>query len=264
MENWEIFENECAEYLQKKYSEEGLNFIVTGGHDANKSDIQVVKNDEIILSIECKMNAAQCGQFVLFVDEMNKKYIFSKKNRTPYDYYVESIVKEMEQKFDECNVSTKDLPISKEVISEWVKNYYLNVKKSAYCITQSKAGFIVFPIENMDNYFDFTAKYRVKKSGSSNPSLNNKKEIEEILKQLGVTSSIEITNSVCTAQFAYKEEKFVRYGNKYRYQFTQDGNKYKIRRLSNTSNANFIVSIKLKVKKQNIDDLKKFESDLIK
>ena len=39
METWEVFENECSEYLHKEYSDRGVNFIVTGGHDANKSDI---------------------------------------------------------------------------------------------------------------------------------------------------------------------------------------------------------------------------------
>lgn len=264
METWEIFENECSEYLQKKYSEKGVKFTVTGGHDANQSDIQVMKDNKTILSIECKMSAAQCGQFVLFVDEMNKKFIFSKKNRTPYDNFVDSVIKEMEQKFDECNVSTKDLPISQKVICDWVKNYYLNIKKSGYCITRSELGFIVFPIEHMDNYFEFSAKYRVKKSGSTNPTKNNIKEIEEILQQINVTADIEMSDSGCFARFTFNKEKFILCGNKYRYLFAQDGALYRIRRLSNTSNANFIVSIKLKEIMQKVDDLKRFESDLIK
>lgn len=264
METWEIFENECSEYLQKKYSEKGVKFTVTGGHDANQSDIQVMKDNKTILSIECKMSAAQCGQFVLFVDEMNKKFIFSKKNRTPYDDYVKSVITEMEQNFDDCNISAKDLPISQKVIYDWVKNYYLNVKKSSYCITRSNLGFIIFPIENIDKYFEFSAKYRVKKSGSSNPTQNNKNEIEQILREINISASIDMTNSECSARFTYNKDKFILCGNKYKYQFTQDGSVYKIRRLSNTSNANFIVSIKLKEEKQNSADLIQFESDLIK
>ncbi len=264
MEEWQIFENECANYLQKEYSDRGVNFIVAGGYDANKSDIQVIKNNKQIFSIECKMSVAQCGQFVLFIDELNKNFIFSKKNKAPYDDYVKSVIVEMEQNFDKCKVSTKDLPISQKVICEWVKNYYLNVKKSSYCITRSNLGFIVLPIENIDNYFDFSAKYRIKKSGSTNPTKNNKEEIKEILHQINVISDVEMTNSGCFAKFAYNKDKFILCGNKYRYQFTKDGAKYKIRRLSNTNNANFIVSIKLKEATQKYVDLARFESELIK
>ena len=206
--------------------------------------------------------------FKLYYDKANtlkeKILFFSKKNRTPYDDYVKSVITEMEQNFDDCNISAKDLPISQKVIYDWVKNYYLNVKKSSYCITRSNLGFIIFPIENIDKYFEFSAKYRVKKSGSSNPTQNNKNEIEQILREINISASIDMTNSECSARFTYNKDKFILCGNKYKYQFTQDGSVYKIRRLSNTSNANFIVSIKLKEEKQNSADLIQFESDLIK
>lgn len=264
METWQIFENECAEYLQNKYSDKGLKFIVTGGHDSNKSDIQVLKNKDTILAIECKMSAAQCGQFVLFVNEQKKEFIFSTKNKTPYDRYVEAVIKEMELKFDECNVSSKDLPISENVISQWVKNYYINVKKSRYCITRSDLGFIIFPIENMEKYFEFSAKYRIKKSGSTNPTKNNIREIEKLLNKIDVKTKIELDKSNCFAEFKYNKDKFILKGEKYRYLFVAEDAKYKIRRLSNTCNANFIVSIKLKADKQNENDLLNFEKDLVK
>lgn len=265
MKNWLIFENECAEYLQEKYSNKVFYFKATGGHDSNSSDIKAFKDKQHILSIECKMNTAQCGQFVLFIDYANHKFIFSNKNKTPYDDFTKSVIEEMERHFEQCSIpSAKDLPISENIISQWVKNYYLNHKKSKYCITKSDIGFIIFPIENMDNYFAFSAKYRVKKSGSSNPSKNNISEIENLLQNINVKTTIEIINSKCYAEFNYTKDKFILCGDKYRYQFTKDDAKYNIRRLSNTCNANFIVSIKLKEHKQHDIDLMTFEQDLIK
>lgn len=264
MEKWQIFEHECAEYLQSKYSKMGIDFKVTGGYDSSSSDIQVLKNENRIFSIECKMSAAQCGQFVLFADEKNKRFVFSQHNKTPYNDFAKKIIDEMEKRFELCISSSKDLPIPENVISEWVKDYYLNFKKSKYCITQSNCGYIIFPIEHIDKYFEFSAKYRTKKSGSSNPSKNNVPEIVSLLKNIDTTIKVGFKNSECFADFNYPHEKFILQGVKYRYQFAKDGNSYKIKRLSNTSNANFIVSIRLKEEKQDTIDLQNFERNLIK
>lgn len=265
MEKWELFENECANYLNDKYKNYGISFIARGGHDSNTSDIQVNKNGIHIYYIECKMSVAQCGQFVLFMDDKNKRFIFSNRNKTPFDDYAKRIINEMDKKYELCKVSRlNDLPISESTISQWVKNFYLNHKKSKYCITKSDTEYIIFPIEEMDKYFEFRAKYRPKNSGSAKPSKTNLRDIEEALKSIGIDSPVQLTKTNCYAEFSSYKDKFVLSGNKYRYQFTQNNNRYDIRRLSNTRNANFIVSIKLKTTKQNRNDLLKFEKTLIK
>ena len=260
MKEWEVLEIKCGEHLHNTYGNNGLKFKVAGGSNSTTSDIQVIKDNKCCLAIECKSPNAQCGQFVLFVDNVNKKFVFSPKNKTPYDDAVKLVLSEMDSRFDECCVSSaKDLPIANEVIVNWVKNYYLTVKQSKYCITKSDNGFIIFPISKMDEYFDFSAQYRVKKSGSSRPSKRNVDEIIGLLESLDSNAHIEFANRDCFATFNHVEDEFVLSGEKYRYKFSKEGVQYKIRRLSNTCNANFIVTINLKKFEQDPQDLKDFE-----
>lgn len=261
---WELLEIKCGEYLQNTYGGNNLQFKVAGGSNYNTSDIQVIKDNKCSLAIECKSSNAQSGQFVLFVDEANKKFIYSPKNKTPYDDAVKLVISEMDSKFDECCVSSaNDLPIANEVIVNWVKNHYINTKHSKYGITESNNEFIIFPISKMDEYFDFTAQYRVKKSGSSRPSKRNEDELNMLLNNMGVSSSVEFVNRKCFARFNHADEEFVLVGEKYRYKFIKEGEQYRVRRLSNTCNANFIVTIKLKKFEQDKKDLLEFEKDLI-
>ena len=264
MKEWEVLEIKCGEHLRNTYKNNGLQFKVAGGSNSTTSDIQVIKDNKCHLAIECKSPNAQSGQFVLFVDNINKKFVFSPKNKTPYDDAVKLVLSEMDSRFDECCVSSaKDLPIANEVIVNWVKNYYLNTKQSKYGITKSDSGFIIFPISKMDEYFDFTAQYRVKKSGSSRPSRRNEDELNMLLNNMGISSSVEFVNKECFARFNYTDEDLVLVGEKYRYKFIKEGEQYRVRRLSNTCNANFIVTIRLKKFEQDKKDLLEFEKDLI-
>jgi hypothetical protein len=265
MEDWKKFEIECRNHLQREYSNNDITFNVEGGYNSYSSDIQVIRDNNCFLSIECKKNPAQCGQFVLSVDNVNKKFIYSPKNKTPLNDSSIKIVEEMEEHFDECCVATtKDIPISEGAISQWVKNYYQNTKQSKYCITNGDGEFIIIPIDKLDEYFTFSAKYRVKKSGSARPSKKNIDELNKLLESLNVNTSIFFCEKECYAKFNYSQDEFVISGEKYRYKFSKDGDVYKIRRLSNTKNANFIVTIRLKKFKQDNQDLIAFKKDLSK
>ena len=169
----------------------------------------------------------------------------------------------MNKNFEQCK-SGHDLPISEELIFEWVKSYYSEFKGSKYCITKSNDNFLIFPIEEMNKYFSFSAKYRIKKSGSSTPSLMNKSEIEEALQSINISASINFDNSICTASFDHNNDRFIIKGKNYKYQFTRNDSNFIVRRLSNTNNANFIVSIRLRKFNQEETDLNAFEQDLIK
>lgn len=263
MKNWDYFEIECVNYLQGIYS--GVTFNIMGGNNSAVSDIQVIKNKTWYMTIECKMSEAQSGQFVLYPDYDNKCFTFSSKNKTPYTDTVKVIIDNMNRYFDEYSIpSTKVLPLSESVISQWVKDYYINVKQAKYCITKSNTGFLIFPIDKMDDYFTFTAHYRVKNSGSSRPSKKNEAEINSLLESLNINAHVEFINKGCYVKFNHSDDEFVLSGEKYRYKFSKDGDTYKVRRLSNTRNANFIVSIKLKKFEQDMQDLLTFENDLMR
>lgn len=263
MQNWEKFEKECAKHLKGKYKE--LSFKVTGGHDSNSNDIIVLKNNKKICSIECKMPNAQCGQFVLFIDKKNQTIVFSERNKTPYDKYVKAIIDEMMKNLDINNISSNEnLPISEKSIINWVKNYYSTVKRAEYCITKQNSDYIIFPIKNIENYFSFSAKYRPKISGSSNPSKNNLEEIEQILSEIYNNYKLEFKGEECFVTIKDSRDKIILFGDKYRYQFSKENKKYKIRRLSNTKNFNFIVSIRPKNLIQKESDLSNFEKHILK
>ena len=153
MENWELFEYECCEFLNEKYKGNKIKFKLIGGHDSHANDIIVIRQQKPNLFIECKMPEAQCGQFVLFVDNNLKKFIYSPRNKTPNDKYVQTIVSELDNIFDQCCIpSLKDLPIPKKIIYDWVKNYYKNVKGASFIITKGTEGYIIIPIDNIDYY----------------------------------------------------------------------------------------------------------------
>ena len=56
-----------------------------------------------------------------------------------------------------------------------------------FFITKSDKDYIIFPIENFSCYFEVTAKYRMKKSGSSPLSDLSKNDFEEALKKANIS-----------------------------------------------------------------------------
>lgn len=70
-----------------------------------------------------------------------------------FDEYLEAGTKGKEIVFDNCN----------NVFSTWIIDYYKN-KGVKYFITNN---YIILPIERFSDYFNVSAKYRVKRSGSS-------------------------------------------------------------------------------------------------
>ena len=251
MKNWENFELECTDYLNSAFGKEyGCEFRNLGSHDATAPDIIVTKNGSPVFSIETKMPEAQCGQFVLKPDDNKRTFIFSSKNKCPHNNHVKAIIAAMAERYDTCaQSSADDLPIPEELIHNWVKDYYLNHKGSRYFITRNDRGkYIIAPVERLEEYFDFSAKFRIKASGSSIPTRNNRREIEAILDEGGFDHGpIVIEKKTAFVEMNAWDDKFKLQGNKYRYQFKNTGgNRYEIRRLANTRNANFIVSIRLK------------------
>ena len=120
------------------------------------------------------------------------------------------------------------------------------------------------PIRKFATYFDIFAKYRIKKSGSSNPAKKDIDAIKNVILKLYPSATF----------FTEKEKFFVSLNEpltnnkftlgRYDYFFSnknQPPHHYRITRLSNTYNMNVIFSIKLK-KNQDPNDLEEFESDL--
>ena len=80
MENWQICEAECLQYLKKNFSDPRYDFEAEGGSDSTKSDILLTKSGIAIFYIESKMKQAQCGQFVAFPNTDTNSFEYSKGN----------------------------------------------------------------------------------------------------------------------------------------------------------------------------------------
>lgn len=263
MKPGEKFEISCYEYLTKHYQSQNVHFHHEGGMDSTKSDIAVIKNDTIKFFIETKDSSAQSGQFVLIPDTTTESFIFSPRNRSTPTKATKIIIEYMNcnfNKFNTAGTAGKALNIDNSIFADWIINHYKN-KNVKYFMSYSNKH-IIFPIRKFAEYFNISAYYRIKKSGSSKPAQKDMENIKKIVSTLypSVIFSqenkklyAEISNHISTQNFSI---------GKYTYYFSkQFDNIYEIRRLSNTYNMNVIFSIKLK-KDQDAEDLKEFENDI--
>ncbi|MBP5706004.1 MAG: hypothetical protein J6W76_01875, partial [Spirochaetales bacterium] len=100
MENWQICEAECLDYLKQNFSDNKYNFEAKGGSDSKKSDIVLTKNGIECFYIEAKMPHAQCGQFVAFPNEATKTFEYSKSNIYIENIHSELILEKMAEDFE--------------------------------------------------------------------------------------------------------------------------------------------------------------------
>lgn len=265
MEKWKICEEECLKYLKLNFSDKYYDFKGEGGSDSTKSDVLLTKSGIAIFYIETKMEQAQCGQFVAFPNEDEKSFYYSRSNLYPENLYSQLILEKMAENFDRYkNPSTNGIEVlmDKSYFYSWIFEFYKE-KGVKYFITEKEVGnnnmssdnFIIFPIEHFNRYFDVTAIYRKKKSGSANPTENNFDEIKRLASDEGFLVS-EIykqekytyvnMNAVC------RTYKITGYKDTYQFKGVSE-NTFKVTKLSNTSNPNVIFLIKLVQAQQEID-----------
>ena len=229
MKNWENHERKCTEFLNNNYGKYAT-FTHCGGSNSNVNDI-MVKAPTRSFSIDVKLCPAQCGQFVLIPNRTEKRFEYG-KNRLKRSKYTDIILEYMNDHFDEfCDAGTKGKEISlpSDILFGLIKETYLEKGVLFFMPNES-----IIPTWQINQYFDVSAVYRVKKSGSGSV---NKKE-KEIIK--GMYSDL------------YEEGKKP-FSSRYHNDFEMDGrtyifadrdDRYEVRRLSNTKNANVIFTIR--------------------
>lgn len=262
MKNWKAFEKDCFQYLVRTYGHI-CSFEQLGESVSTNSDIKVSPAKKPPFFMETKERLAQCGQFVLFADEEHKSFTYSSGNKSPLNQYSQTIIDHMNchfVSFAEAGTRGQEIQLPDSVFYGWIKDYYVS-QNVRFFITKA-AEHIVFPIEKLEEYFNVTAKYRVKKSGSSDPSRRNIAEINGILKKEGYHFQL-ITDGKKLYVRTDKDISGKKLpGEKFTYLFNPaEHGFYHIRRLSNTQNANVIFSITLK-QEQQATDLLAFESSI--
>lgn len=252
MEAWKQFELDCTDYLNKTY---GHKFTHLGFSDSTVSDIKF--NDGIkSFFIEAKMPSAQSGQFVLLPNNEERQFKFSEKNKSQLDKDVKFIIDYMNKDFElYANAGTKglDINLSQNLFTNWITNSYKQ-NGVKFFITKGN-DFIIFPIEKYQNYFNISCKYRIKKSGSSSVPKYLQRNVLEIIRQKD--PYCEVNNFFEIKSSANLNKSFFSIGKNDFLIKEKSPNLYRVRKLSNTRNANVIFSISL-IQEQNEEDLMEF------
>lgn len=247
MTNWEQFEMECADFLNSKYGQYA-EFIHKGGSDSTVQDILVHTKTGTSFYIEVKHTPAQCGQFVLLPDINNREFEYSMQNANRINRYAEMIMQYMNEDFDafrEAGTAGRKINMSnsESVFSGWIKETYRD-KGVKFFITND---FLLVPLDDIEDYFDFSATYRIKRSGSSAVGKSRISLVENHLRSMDIVINDVQSDGKKLYVFSSEplhKERFILEG--YEYMISQRGNMYEIRKLSNTYNANVIFSISLK------------------
>lgn len=247
MSSWQDFEIECTDYLNDTFGEYAT-FYHEGGADSTVPDIRVKTNTNRTFYIDAKHCPAQCGQFVLLPNISTRTFEYSSLNANRINAHAIEIIKFMNRDFDkfrEAGTAGKDINMQNgsQIFADWIIQTYKE-KGARLFITND---FTIIGIDDFSEYFNVSAKYRIKRSGSSSVGRSRLSVISSLLKnkfrsisstrtqgdKLFVASSVDLHNT-----------RFIYEGNEY--MISARGSEYEIRKLSNTYNANVIFSINLK------------------
>lgn len=262
MKNWELLENECITYLQNKYP--AIKFEWTGKENPTKSDI-LIRTKNMSFYIEVKSPLSQCGQFVLIPDLQNQVFIYSSKNKSPIFDPTKKIISYMDFNFAKyVNATTiaKEINLDESIYANWIIDYY-SFKQVRFVITKNKEDYLIFPLHKIADYFQIKCFYRIKKSGSSHTTVFSKNDLITWWK-LSVNGKFIVENKKLyfNSNDDLQNHKIHTLNSTYLLHQVSS-NKYEIRKLSNTFNANVIFQIKLKGdSKQSLSDLEEFKSTL--
>lgn len=241
---WKDFEQECADYLNRKFGQLAT-FSVEGGEDSTRPDIHVITRSGKRFYIEAKHCPAQCGQFVLLPHLDTLTFTYSSLNTTELNDCSQKIIDYMNDDFEtfkEAGTSGKSIEIENgsHIFSQWIISHYKN-KGTKYFITNN---FEIVPIDAFENYFCVTAKYRVKRSGSSSVGKNRMQAVINYISTLNNPITIERIAGdklFVSCRYNIHDKRFIYDGNEYMFSARDDV--YEVRKLSNTFNANVIFSI---------------------
>lgn len=247
MANWRDFEDETVEWLNDAFREYA-HFTLEGGFDSTVSDILVKTDGGDSFYIDAKLCPAQSGQFVLLPNIKTGTFDYSLSNATPLNAAAQEIISFMNDSFEDFKAAgTRGEEIlfenAEDVFANWIVSAYQN-KGVRYIFTNN---YTILPIEDFQKHFFISAKYRVKRSGSSDVG---KRRAEKILQNTSLgeyrISGYRVSKSklFVKSPLDLHNRRFIYDG--YEYMFSKRDSEFEVRKLSNTFNANVIFSIKSK------------------
>ena len=243
---WQDFESSCTDFLNDTFGEYA-NFIQEGGSDSTIPDIKVITSKGVFY-IDVKHCPAQCGQFVLLPNIATGSFEYSPLNVNRINDSARRIMEYMNEDFDEfreAGTAGKDIDMinGSEIFADWIIQTYKN-KGAEFFITND---YKIVKVDDFSKCFNVSAKYRIKRSGSSSVGKSRISTISRYLKdEFDSITSIRAQGDKLFVNSTRNMHgiRFV-YGG-YEYMISQRDDAYEIRKLSNTYNANVIFSIQLK------------------
>lgn len=251
---WQDFELECTDYLNDAFGDYAA-FYHEGGADSTVPDIRVKTNTNRTFYIDAKHCPAQCGQFVLLPDISTQTFKYSTLNANRINAHAIKIIDFMNRDFDEfreAGTAGKDINMQNgsKIFADWIIQIYKE-KGARLFITNS---FRIVDIDDFSEHFNVSAKYRIKRSGSSSVGKSRSSTISTYIKEhYNISSAIADGDKVFVTSSVNLHDKRFIYGG-YEYMISDRGSSYEVRKLSNTYNANVIFSIDLKGNKAGLSN----------
>lgn len=249
MKKWEEFEIQCTAHLNRVFGDYA-KFSHAGSTNSTVPDILVETKSGKRFYIDVKHSPAQCGQFVLLPNLDNHTFEYSQQNINHINPYTKMIIDHMNQSFDVFkNPGTAGKEINmhngSDIFAGWIIQTYQD-KNVKFFITND---FTILPITEFNDYFQVTAKYRRKRSGSNHIG----KTKMSIVTDYVISHNYKISetradggNLFVTSPVSLDKQKFSILNTDYIFSFKESEKEYEVRKLSDTCNSNVIFSIKQK------------------
>ncbi len=246
---WKQFEANVFHAL-KNLETPSLQFQEGGSCDSTIPDIKVYKNNCFSQSLECKFSQSQGAQFVVLWEDNNFKY--SPLNRNPETPETKKIITLMNNSkeyfskiFDPSENDSVAFDIAEEISTNHFINYYSS-KKTSYIISSNYLDhdFKIIPLNKIGKNFILNAVYRIKRSGSRALPRRDY-SIAKIKFKEKYNQEISDFNNIIFMNPLSRKECYFGDNREYFLSLNED-NSYRVRKLSNTYNANVIFTLSLK------------------
>lgn len=255
---WKKFEQDCFDYIAKNINSL-YQVRLDGSSNSMASDIFVhnTSNNENFY-IEAKKIPSQSSQFVVLPNLEKKEFYFSennKKTETSLHLIFIQYMNEHYEDFLNAGTKGKEIFLDENIFYQFIKQDYES-KGIKYIVCNNMH---ILKISDLENHFNVSCCYRIKKSGSSSPSLKKHEEITsylfnnfnipvENIEVLGKKKDFIIKgyNQLSETRFNINNDNYILK--------VKDDNCLRVRLLSNTKNGNII--FKLTLKKERPESIK--------
>lgn len=253
--SWQDFEKTAEDFINKVVKINNVTIESKGGSNSNVKDLIVKKNNKEIFNIEVKEKKSQIAQFVVEIDEKNKKFYLGKINDLAKEKTKE-ILEHMNKNYEYYKNPTQNsikLKCDDEMMYRCIENYFKEKKiKFLISSTNAKDCVIISSKNFRENFSINSGNYRRKKSGSSDLPIKFREEVKKYLNNKFPQSHFEEKGSkffvkIKTILNKQLDSKLKRSFELKNFNIflseTEDEMKFRIKKLSKTNRPTVIFSI---------------------